>query len=267
MTGPGATTPRPTIEVMTLNLWGRNGPVDRRMDGLADYLAGDRPDLVALQEVAGFRGVSQAAWLADRLGYATAAEISTGRGPWPGEGLAVVTDLAATPLEPVALPHGWDAHPRAVQQLEVDLPGGTRVRIANTHLAYRLQAGELRSRQTTEIREELISWSGPVVLLGDLNDVLDAPPLAVLTTAAPGFDPLLDALTAAGRPERWTFDPANPYASHEELLRRRVDHILVRGLSPVDARVVLTGDDAPPVSDHYGVRARLHGQPPDGRER
>jgi len=61
----------------------------------------------------------------------------------------------------------------------------------------------------------------------------------------------------AGRP-RATFSFTNPFASQYWLLGRRIDHVLVSPeLRVLEARRVLTGTDAPVVSDHYGVRVDL----------
>lgn len=239
------------LHVLTLNLWGNNPPLQKRMSGLTGYLQRERPHVVALQEVAELNDRSQADDLAEACGY-VAYHVDTGRLLWPGEGLAVLTDLDAEAATTVPLPHGSeDAHPRALQQLEVRIPGGAVVRIANTHFAFPLGATGLR-RQQAERSLAALEDGDAAVLMGDLNDVPDSQPLRVLTQA--GF---VDCYAAVNEQERWTFHPANPYAEQTELLERRVDHVLARGLEVIDAAVVLTGEGEPVVSDHYGVRATL----------
>lgn len=242
-----------TLDVLTLNLWGRNGPVDERMAALVRALRADRPDLVALQEVAGSGDATQAHQLAQALGYPHVHHVRSAR-IGRGEGLAVVCDPDGEQREPVYLPHGRDAHHRALQIVDVTV-GGHAVRLANTHLAWRLDVTDLRTAQAEAIRSSLAGWSGPMVLVGDLNDVPGSPPLSTLTEPADGWDPLRDAYAEANDDDPATFDTANPHMGHPELAGRRIDHVLVRGLEIRSARVVLTGEDA--VSDHYGVRARL----------
>lgn len=239
------------VRVLTLNLWGDNGPAGDRLAALAAYLRDERFDVVALQEVEGPRGATQAHGLAAAAGYPTVCATRTGRGLRRGEGLAVLAAGDAAEADTVALPSAITDHPRAVQL--VDFPAfGSVVRVANTHLAWRLDAGDVRAAQAAAIRDELAGWTGRAVLAGDLNDVRGSPALATLADA--GF---VDALTAARAEERPTFDRANPYLWQPELAGRRVDHVLVRGLAVADAGVVLDGVDTPVVSDHYGVRATL----------
>lgn len=241
------------LRVLTMNMWGDNPPLAKRMAGLVAYLEREHPDVVALQEVADVGDRTHAHELAEAAAYPEVHPVGTGRLLWPGEGLAILTDLDANPAPTVPLPHGLqDAHPRALQQLDVKAPDGVVVRVGNTHLAFPLGATRLRRQQTERIREELEGFTGPTVLMGDLNDVASSEPLRVLSDA--GFD---DCYTAVHEHDRWTFHPANPYADRPELLERRIDHVLARGLQAVDAAVVLTGEDAPVVSDHYGVRATL----------
>lgn len=242
-----------TLDVLALNLWDRNGPVGERMTALVRALGADRPDLLALQEVAGPRDASQAHELAEALGYAHVYHMRSARFG-QGEGLAIVCDREGQQHEPVYLPHGRDAHHRALQMVDLAL-GDRVVRVANTHLAWRLDVTDLRTAQAEAIRSSLADWSGPVVLAGDLNDVAGSPPLSTLTEPADGWDPLRDAYAEINDDDPATFDTANPHMGHPELAGRRIDHVLVRGLEVRRARVVLTGEDV--VSDHYGVRVRL----------
>jgi endonuclease/exonuclease/phosphatase family metal-dependent hydrolase len=241
------------LRVLTVNLGGTTPPLDERMRDLIEYLERERFDVVGFQEVGDWGGRTQADRVAEAVGYATVHHIDAGREGRPGEGLAIVTDLDADPAPTVHLPESDLDHPRALQQLDV-VHDGTVVRVANTHLAWRLDLEDIRMAQTERIRDELAGWTGPVVLMGDLNDVPGSPPLRVLTAPPAG---LVDCYLAVHGEDRWTFHPDNPYTWQPELLRRRVDHVLVRGLEVLDAAVVLTGRDAPVVSDHYAVRAEL----------
>jgi len=256
------------VKVLTLNLWGTNPPAAERLAALVAYLRRERPDVVALQEVEDWEDVTQAHHLAEQAGYPSVHAVRTGTGLRRGEGLAVLAGGRLRPVGTVSLPSSVTDHPRAVQIVDVavspstgDPAGGEAgdaaasagvVRIANTHLAWRLGATDLRVAQAEAIRDALRGSPGPAVVAGDLNDVPASPPLRVLTEA--GF---VDAVAAAGAAERPTFDAANPYLWQPELAGRRVDHLLVRQLRVHDAAVVLTGEDAPMVSDHFGVCATM----------
>lgn len=244
------------MDVLTLNLWGTNGPASERMAALAAFLRRERPGVVVLQEVEDWGGTTQAHHLAEEAGYPTVCAVRTGRGLRRGEGLAILADRAVEPVVTVALPNTITNQPRAVQIVDVAAFDGV-VRMANTHLAWRLEHTDLRVEQTTVIHDELAGWTGPAIVAGDLNDVAGSPPLDILAGA--GFT---DALAAAGARDRATFDVGNPYLWQPELAGRRVDHLLARGLAVAAAAVVLTGDDDPIVSDHFGVRATFTRQAP-----
>lgn len=242
------------LVLLTLNLWGSNGPAAARLDALIAALREDRPDVLALQEVAGGGGSTQAHRLAEALDYRHVHHITSAR-IGRGEGLAVVTDLDADHHDPVYLPHGRDAHHRALQLVDVAV-GRQVVRLGNTHLAWRLDAGDLRTAQAETIRDALRGWSGALIVAGDLNDVMGSPAVRTLTEPDEGWDPLHDAYADVNDDDDLpTFDVDNRYMDHPELAGRRIDHVLVRGLQVRGAEVVLTREDA--VSDHYGVRVEV----------
>ncbi|HUH06303.1 MAG TPA: endonuclease/exonuclease/phosphatase family protein [Egibacteraceae bacterium] len=241
---------RAELRVLTLNLWGVNESVEQRMPALIDYLRAAPADIVALQEVDSWGSASQADHVAEALGL-RAHVIRSGPDGVGGEGLAVLSAVQSDPVATVHLPSVDGDHARALQVVDVRLPWGV-VRVGNTHLTWPLDADQGRAQQARAIAEALAGWDGPAVVLGDLNDVPRSPALSVLEEA--GF---IDAFGAAASTDRATFDQANPYMWQHELAGRRVDHILARGLRPVAADVILTGEDAPIVSDHFGVRAIL----------
>jgi endonuclease/exonuclease/phosphatase family metal-dependent hydrolase len=112
------------------------------------------------------------------------------------------------------------------------------VHVVSTHLAY--MGSAQRRRQAESIAESTAELDGPLVLLGDLNAPIHASELAPLRES------LVDAFLAIGVP------PVD---------RRRlscdqvaIDHVFVRGLTPVSCRVVTEAGDA---SDHWPVVAVL----------
>jgi endonuclease/exonuclease/phosphatase family metal-dependent hydrolase len=247
------------LRVLTLNLWGSHGPLSRRIAGLRDYLSRHRPDVIGLQEVAERGGRTVAGVLAQDLGYVQHHDMRTEqlRPGGQGSGLAVLTDLAVHDATAIALPEAPRDQPRGLQCVDVDLHG-TPLRIANTHLSWRLRQTGHRTAQARAIREALADWPHPIVVTGDFNDVPGSQPLRVLT--GPDGIGLVDCYGAVHSDDEPTFSARNPYAPlarAPQLLGRRVDHVLARGFTPAQAAIVLTGADAPVVSDHYGVRVEL----------
>ena len=147
-----------------------------------------------------------------------------GRGQW---GLATLTTVPVTGYEVVDLGRiVGDATPRAAQLVTVELPGRGPLRIANTHLTYRL----LSPVQLLRLVRRLDAGDIPTVIAGDLN--MPAP----LTGLAAGY-----AQAVSGR----------TFPAHRPLLQ--LDHILA---SRQVARC--GGEVLPPAgSDHLPVRARL----------
>ena len=272
-----AEVPHPThqgepIGVLTLNLWGTNGPVRERLDALTRYLDATQPDVVALQEIRFLAGRSQSELIAEVCGYpAWHYDRSWGSGE-AEEGLAVLSRHPLTAWPSIPLPGQDKDVPRQLQRVEVEVHGRSLL-LANTHLAFRRRHGRLRIQQVRRILEALPTGTDgaegahgrgdetatrPMVLVGDLNAAARSRAVRRLLAAPPRGAGLRDAqAAAAGRP-RATFSFANPFANQHWLLGRRVDHVLVSpDLRVLDARRVLTGRDAPVVSDHYGVRADL----------
>jgi endonuclease/exonuclease/phosphatase family metal-dependent hydrolase len=148
----------------------------------------------------------------------------TARGRW---GLAALTTMPVTGYEVTRLGSvPGDATPRAAQLITVALPGGGRLRIANTHLTYRL----LSPLQLLRLVRHLAADDVPTVIAGDLNM-----PLPVTGLAA-GYAPAVTGRT---------------FPAHRPLVQ--LDHILAgRRLARCGGEVL-----APAGSDHLPVRARL----------
>ncbi len=156
-----------------------------------------------------------------RLGVGT----DPGSGTW---GLAVLSLLPVTGYQEIELgraPGDWIS--RAAQVVTLTTPGGTALRVLNTHLTHRftspVQLAWLTRRLAGGPRP-------PTVIAGDLN----MPRLGTL--AAPGYRAAVRGRTyPAGRP--WI----------------QLDHLLVRG----DIRVSAAEVAEPVGSDHLPIRAGL----------
>ena len=146
------------------------------------------------------------------------------RGRW---GLAALTTVPVTAYEVEDQGRiAGDATPRAAQLITLELPGRGPLRIANTHLTYRL----LSPVQLLRLVRRLATDEIPTVIVGDLN--MPAP----VTGLAAGYAPAVSGRT---------------FPAHRPLLQ--LDHILA------SRQVAHSGGEVlPPAgSDHLPVRARL----------
>ena len=222
----------------SLNTHGGRGADGRPYD-LEAACRQSKADIVVLQEVWRPRGEPDpVAEIAAALGAETLwADLlpdtdlrtvgiaeETARGRW---GLAALTTMPVTGYEVTRLGSvPGDATPRAAQLITVALPGGGRLRIANTHLTYRL----LSPLQLLRLVRDLAADDVPTVIAGDLNM-----PLPVTGLAA-GY-----ASAVTGR----------TFPAHRPLVQ--LDHVLAgRRLARCGGEVL-----APAGSDHLPVRARL----------
>ena len=196
-------------------------------------------DVIALQEVWRPRGEPDpvdeiaSALGADAVQADLCADINlrslgisgeTTQGRW---GLAVLTTLPVAHYEVADLGRTpGDQIPRAAQLITLEIPGGGRLRLANTHLTHLLASPV----QLIRLMQHLAAADVPTVIAGDLNMPLP------LTWLAVGYAPAVIGRT---------------YPAHQPVVQ--LDHILA------DSRVARRGGQvvAPAGSDHRPVRARL----------
>jgi len=147
--------------------------------------------------------------------------------------------LARWPLETPQiqkLPRERDEQ-RVLLSAQLLAPEGA-VQIFNTHLSI---FEPERLEQAAWIRERLRSQTGPLILMGDLND---EPESACLKHFG-GLD-LLDCFDQAGEGPEETFSVLSP--------TRRLDYIILGGgLKPIGARVLRAAH----ASDHFPLLAEL----------
>lgn len=196
---------------------------------IAALLAGRGVGLAALQEVdlgmVRSGRVDQPAVLAAESGlghYAFAPTLRRGRGLY---GLLI---LSASPLSDyyeIPLPRLGAEEPRLAQVAAVEVAGGLRVSIVNTHLAARSASAHAQLRH---LSDALAQSSAPLLLAGDFNGV-----------AVPeGFA---------------EFDLAATFPS--EAPRKRIDHIAVR--PDFSASIRWETVCAPELTDHCLVLAHV----------
>jgi len=262
------------LRVLTLNLWGEQAPLERRMEMVVRGLSELTPDVVALQEVREIPGRldNQAQTLAARAGYqAFVFAPATG---WGGgqEGVALLSRFAIGEHARHVLPASTPDETRVLLMARVHTPQGP-VHCYATHLNYRLTHGLQREQQVVAI-DELVraqAGAGPQIVMGDFNATPDHDEIRYLRglcTLAGRRTFYQDAWAVChpGEPG-FTWAQRNPYTEGLAFLGRdrRIDYVWVtapardgRG-SVVDARIVLAEPDRDGTwaSDHFGVLAEI----------
>ena len=262
------------LRVLTINVWNRQGPWERRLALLRRNIAALAPDVIGLQEVLHHDGLgpNQAEEIAAGLGYETryGGAWEVGGGLWFGN--AVLSRFPIAASEVVPLPTAGEEG-RSLLATTIDAPSGA-LPLFVTHLNWKLHHGAARVRQVVEIAgavERLAPTSAggfPPILVGDFN----AEPASDEIRFLSGYHAVggksvyfADCHLVRGEGAGHTFVPRkNPYAAVTHEPDRRLDYVFVRGPDrrlrgePLACRVVLDeSDDGVWPSDHFGVLAEI----------
>jgi endonuclease/exonuclease/phosphatase family metal-dependent hydrolase len=252
-------------------VWGRHGPdAEERESGIENVLAEADPDVVCLVEAWMFDGATQAARIADRLGFDHHHFV----GGWDVEnwhsGSAFVSRWPMT--EPAVRPlrgRGSSGFGNAAH-VAVDGERGP-IQLFLAVLDYPLDASALRQAQVRELArfiQDVGSRRDLTVVCGDFNAGPDSEEIRMLTgrsaTAAPGLV-FYDAWELAGNGgPGYTWSNLNPLAAIGLYPDRRFDYVFSawprRGGIGHPVRCQLLGERPPDqlqLSDHYGVVADL----------
>lgn len=249
------------LRLVTLNLWGTEPPLDRRLALAGRQLAALGADVVALQEVRpldGRAGTTTAHALAEALRadptfgghvlYVPSvrwADGAFGAGTRGGEeGLAIVSRWPIAERRALRLPEARPTEARLLLSARIATPAGP-IWIHTTHLHYRLDDGAARAAQVIAI-EEAIRACGrgnddpPQLLCGDFNATPDADELRFLrglVTLGGRRTHFQDAwLRCHDEPPRgagpaagitWSADNQHTRPLRSLDLDRRIDHVYV----------------------------------------
>lgn len=275
------------LRVVTLNFWGTEPPLEKRLGLAVRQLHALNPDVICMQEcrpLDGKSGRTTADVFADALGmhasYATSCAWEDGEYaglPAGEEGLAIVTREKPLATRRIELPERRIAETR--QLLSVQLATGW---VHTTHLHYRLDDGVAREKQVLAIDNEIRAigrdnTSAPHILCGDFNATPDSDEMRFLrglTTLDGRRTHFQDAWLRLHRECIPGDGPTEgiTWSSENELTRplrsldidRRIDYIYVTsrkkdGRGTIhDCRVTLTErEDGICASDHYAVVADI----------
>lgn len=278
------------LRLVTINFWGTEPPLSRRLALAERQLRALAPDVVCMQEVEPLDGEvhgegqgvrTTAHHLAEALGYQCIYEVAlrwkaggAGHHPIGEQGLAILSRHPIREHRVARLPESRPDEARILLSAYIEAPAAP-VWCHTTHLHWRLDDGLAREKQVVAIDEILRAIAvgepeGQVQLLcGDFN----ATPahdevrfLGGMTTLAGRRTHYQDAFARMHpRAEGYTWDMANPMQQAKGSsidLDRRIDYVFVTtrqkdGRGTVrGARLVLDEHDGGlAASDHYGVLA------------
>ena len=259
-----------SVRIVTINVWGDNREVDRRMRVLMPALAALEPHVVLLQEACQVpNGVQQAKRVAAVLNAQYRFLPVDDDGPRGAQGNALVTTLPISSTSHLALPSDRGDR-RAALRCDLETPAG-RWAVTTAHLTHELDAADVREKQAISLDAFAKADPGPLpsVLAGDLNCTPDSEVIRFLNgrVSLDGHSTYWrDAYQRRHpRSDGFTWSSRNGFSSRSAERDRRIDYILIgprRDDGPgsvLHARVVLNLPDAEGVypSDHFGVFAEI----------
>ncbi|HRN62181.1 MAG TPA: endonuclease/exonuclease/phosphatase family protein [Luteimonas sp.] len=249
------------LQVMSFNVRvpvAADGP-DRwelRRDLLVETIRGARPDVIGTQELVAGQGAYIVAHLPEYAWFGTGRRGAAGDASdeymgvfWRRDTLRLLDsgDFWLSDTPEVAGSISWDhLYPRLVTWgLFERIADGRRFRLFNTHLPYRDEDGAARLRGAELILQRLAALpdAGPVILVGDFNDVPDSDVHRALLRT------LDDAWLQASRRE----GPAATFHAFTGQSERRIDWVLSRGLRAIRARTLTDNSAGRYPSDHFPV--------------
>ena len=242
------------LHIATLNIRNLADRWSERLPLILADMAALQPDVLGLQEVV---FVMQQDRLIGAAGEGRYGAIRGWAGrPEYGNSLLVREPLAGADVERLDLGLG-----RAAHRARIDLPGGTTVLVAVTHLHHAIDAAVERDRQAGALLDWLASapTADAVIAMGDFNAGPSEPTYARMTAA--GFRSAYAEANGTEPAVTWPSGlqaPAMDTDGDPDCL----DYIWVRGAARVEsARLAFDRPDAhdPTIypSDHVGISARL----------
>jgi endonuclease/exonuclease/phosphatase family metal-dependent hydrolase len=265
------------LRCLTLNLWGAEAPLERRMQVIAEGIRTLRPDVVALQEVREVPAElpNQAEALARAVGWHHVFAPAT---PFGGgeEGLAILAREPILEHQAIELPHAQPTERRILLSARVG-SADAGVWVHTTHLNYRLAHGRQREDQVQAIDASLAGrrTDRPQILMGDFNarpesdEIRWLRGLATLGGRRTYYQDAWDRLHPGE--SGWTWARANPYTARLAFLEpdRRLDYIFVTPMrgdgrgSVHGCQIVFDKPAADGVfaSDHFGLLAEIQVEP------
>lgn len=249
------------MKILTLNTWQESGPWKERWDVILKGVKALDPDIVGFQET--FNGKWFEEMLA-RSGYAHGLyfQDDCGQSLWsklPIQASHLHRFENQAPSEPDYI--------RYVIHADLDAGNGKSLHFFNTHLAWKTDEAETRTKQVMEMIDYIDEVAGTeeAVSVGDFNADDNTAAIRKMMTLGKFND-----MWAVRHPKErgLTWDNRNPYAAGGTVMPdRRLDYIFVRNNSNLLAHVescnlVFTEPNEKGIyaTDHYGLLATFRGK-------
>jgi endonuclease/exonuclease/phosphatase family metal-dependent hydrolase len=177
----------PAFTVVTLNLWHDKQDWPRRQESIVATLATLQPDVVLLQEVLQYAGLTnQAESLAQALGYQYRFYSADPPTQARRYGNAILTRHRILAIAQQALSPAGDYRVAGLASVEI---AGRPVNVYVTHLHHEFDGAAVRQRQAEAVMAFVAATAGtaPAVLGGDFNaadSAVELQPLASLNASA-----------------------------------------------------------------------------------
>lgn len=172
-----------TLKLMTYNL--RFGELST-MEKIAEYIASENPDIVALQECDwdtnrsraahqnGVKFINELAYHSGMFGiYGKSINYSGGY-----YGIGILSKYPILKYERVLLPNDGKTEQRSMLVADIELPDGQVVTFVNTHLE--VKTAQMRIEQVKFIEEYLKDCPNQLFLAGDMNAIPDTKEMGML---------------------------------------------------------------------------------------
>lgn len=204
--GYSCVAPPVEVHVLSYNIHhgeGTDGLFD--LERQAAVILDSGADLVALQEVDAGTTRSSGVHQAEELARLTGMYVSFGEAiPFAGGsyGDAVLSRWPILKAEHIALPAAPNHEARIAVSVEVQVPGGPRIRFVGTHLDHTKNPAD-RIQQAQALNEVLLPATLPTLLVGDLNaQPLSSPMVTLMEAGWQMADESLAPTFPSDQPER-----------------------------------------------------------------
>lgn len=243
------------MKIAILNTWGKNGPYPIRFELILKEIHRVKTDILCLQEVFDsdlVEKIKSETELQHAHAFHEVGLVILSCSPF--ESVISGKYKTSSPLEDYS--RGYLA-----AQKEIN---GNKFWIVNTHLSWKAEDGETRTKQITELTDVVKPLKSAAVLCGDFNTTPDSEPIVKLKKS--GFVDLCDML----RPNEAIFtwdNKKNPYLKQHSVIfpNRRIDLLMVSKsfvshYIPISYDLCFNYPDAGGnfPSDHFGVVSEFH---------
>ncbi len=251
----------PSLSVLTLNVWNREGPWPKRLPMIKSWISRLQPDLIGLQEVVDLSHTQEllndfsfhSEWMGTNSGIAIAAR-------WP------IRDR-----QELWLPGDGESNGGSALRGKVESPHGIIPFACATTWFYLTHHGFKRERQMPALNEFARGSDMnevPAILVGDFNTDCESAEIRYLKglqSLQGGSAYWCDAWEQAGDGGKGaTWSKTNDFAAWAPWPNRRIDYIFVAqprldGAGTIEQCSVVCNEKVDGVwpSDHFGVLARL----------